>query len=120
MLMVHESDPIQLTADATHLAAVMLMFNPTENVGAIKPVRPWSNRRGRNAPVWSRLALDLLRRANAPMTTREIANRIAWDRGITDPKTVASIECSLHITLARRIGEGVLLSPGPPKRWTLE
>jgi hypothetical protein len=65
-LRVAHSDRLRLMSDLTHLAAVIRMFAPGEDVEAIKPVRQWRNRRGR--ANWSRLALDVLREANAPMT----------------------------------------------------
>jgi len=55
-----------------------------------------------------------------PHDPRAIARRIAHDQGIAEPKTIASIECSLHITLEKRIGDGVVRVEGSPKRWRLE
>ena len=110
-------DRLRLMSDLTHLAHVIRMFAPGEDVEAIKPLRQWRNRRGRAS--WSRLALDVLREANETLTTRQIANRIAKAQGVTDPKTVASIECSLHITLGKRVGEGVVQTDTSPKRWHL-
>jgi hypothetical protein len=104
-------------SELAHLTAVIRLFAPGEDVEAIKPLRQWRNRRGR--ANWSRLVLDVLRKANAPMTTRAIANQIARAEGVTNPKTVAAIECSLHQTLERRIGEGVVRVEGAPKRWAL-
>ena len=54
------------------------------------------------------------------MTARQIAYWIAKAQGVTDPKTVASIECSLHITLGKRIGGGVKLTHEALKRWIID
>jgi hypothetical protein len=120
MLLVHEGDPIRLTADATHLAAALLIFKPDENVLAIKPIRPWTNHRGENTGTWARMALDILRQAKRPMTTREIANKIAAAKGVKGYLGTNSIECALHLTLERRIGMGIVRLEGSPKRWAVE
>jgi hypothetical protein len=114
------STPNSKAASGTpqHLAHVIRLFAPGEDVEAIKPVHQWRDRRGR--ANWSRLALDVRCKANAPMTKRAIANRIARAEGVTDPKTVASIECSMRITLEKRIGEGVVRVEGSPNRWRLD
>jgi hypothetical protein len=70
--------------------------------------------------MWTRMALDVIRQANRPMTGREIAKAIVRREGITDPNTLASIECSLQVTLERREGQGVLRAEGSPKRWEIE
>lgn len=116
---VHEGDPERLACELAHLVAVILMFNPDQDFGTIKPIRPWSNRRGRAGRPWTVMALDVLRTANVPLTTREIARRVAIADGVSDPKTLYSIECSLHSTFARRVGVGVVRKPGSPKRWAL-
>lgn len=77
-------------------------------------MRPYEGQRSKH---WTRAALDVLRASNSPMTAREIARRIAKDRGITDNVTLSSIECSLHVTLPKR--EGVVMVGRGPKRWTL-
>lgn len=120
MLLVHEGDPIRLTADATHLAAALLIFKSDENVAAIKPVRPHANHRGENVGTWARMALDILRQAKRPMTTREIATMIAQARDIKGYHGTNSIECALHLTLERRIGVGIIRLEGSPKRWAVE
>ncbi len=59
-------DEAELRADLDHLAAVILMFWPGEDFTAIKPVRPWENRRGSTGAVWFLAALDVLREAGEP------------------------------------------------------
>jgi len=106
-------------ADLAALARVIRLFDPGADVAAIKPIRTWSNRRGRNAPMWSRLALEILRQANRPLTGREIARRITVKLGIKDPRTLYSIECSLQVTLAGYAAEGGLRMETSPKRWSV-
>jgi len=105
----------QPTIDALHqVGHVLRLFNPGEDLSAIPPMRPYKGQRSKH---WTRAALDVLRASNSPMTAREIARRIAKDRGITDNATLSSIECSLHVTLPKR--EGVVMVGREPKRWAL-
>lgn len=101
--------------DLAHLAAVLLMFNPAEDVAAIAPVRPYRPDRGR----WLVKALKVLRTANEPLGARAIARRIMAADGIpaTDFKRLKSIECTLHAVLERMEGCGLTREPGRPKRW---
>lgn len=106
----------ELAEDLAHLEAVMLMFNPTEDVKVIQPVRPYKARGRRH---WCAIAIDVLRDANTPMTTLEIAERVAGVHGVAadDRATRQSIESFLHKALARR--EGIARQSGSPKRWAL-
>jgi hypothetical protein len=112
-------DRVRIMGDLGALARVIRLFEPECDVAAIAPIRVWSNRRGRNAPQWTRLALEVLRQANRPMGSREIARRITTQLGIKDPRTLYSIECSLQVTLDRRAAEGDLRAETAPKRWSV-
>jgi hypothetical protein len=106
----------ELVDDLIHLEAVILMFNPAEDLAGIQPIRPYKARGRRH---WSALAIHVLRAANAPMTTLEIAERVADLHGVSpeDRATRQSIESSLHGALAKR--DGVERLSGSPKRWRL-
>lgn len=107
-------------ADLAHIRAVIRMMSPDEDFRAIKPVRPHTNRKGQSGAVWLRAALDVLRTADAPMTAREIALRVLEARGEPyDAETLQSVQCSLLMTLKRRIGRGVTQCDGYPRRWTM-
>jgi hypothetical protein len=100
--------------DLDALAAVILMFRPDTDLGAIKPIRPYRPKRSK----WLAAALALLRETGQPMTAREIARRLLAAKGlpVTD-KRIKSVECSLHFVLERLEGRGVVREPGQPKRW---
>jgi hypothetical protein len=104
-------------SDLAHLAGVIRMFAPGEDVEAIKPIRPHSNRKGGAGRPWTVAALDIMRTANGPLTARAIARRIVVAQGITDLRTLWSIECSLSSTLPKRAG--VVMADGRPKRWAI-
>jgi hypothetical protein len=105
-----------LTEDLAHLAAVIRMFSPFEDLTAILPVRPYRHGRQR----WSRDALRILRQANAPMTVRELAERVLAARGV-DPTwmVLQGVEASLSAVLTRLERRGLIRGAGQPKRWGL-
>ena len=103
-------------ADLDHLAAVIHMFNPAEDLTAIKPIRPYRPKRER----WNREAIAILKASGAPMTSREIAEAILEARGI--PYTyqdMKRIQCSLYADMARLEGRGVNTVADAPRRWLL-
>jgi hypothetical protein len=106
----------ELVDDLLHLEAVILMFNPTEDLAGIQPIRPYKARGRRH---WCALAVQVLRSANGPMTTLEIAERVADLHGVSPEDKAArqSIESSLHGALNKR--DGIDRLPGSPKRWAL-
>ncbi len=65
--------------------------------------------------------MDILRRADRPMTGRELAYAIMRERGIplSDFPRMKSIECSLHSVLGRLEGNGIVKVASKPKRWRL-
>lgn len=102
--------------DVAHVAAVLLIFRPGEDLSALARLRPYS-RAGRNSRrTWVRGALDVLRTANGPMTAREIAERLIADQGL--PLTTAlriNVVNSLLIGLTKK--PGVVCHPGRPRQW---
>ena len=61
-----------------HLGAVLTMFDPAINLAGIGAIRPYKPHRAR----WNRTALRILRTANAPMGTRELARRTMMAHGV--------------------------------------
>jgi hypothetical protein len=117
-------DESRLTADLEHLAAVILMFWPVEDLAAIKPVRPHaSHKGGKTGAVWLTAALDVLRTAEEPLTAQEIVTRIVAARGEpvnVDSPAFVSAECSLIAALGRRRGSYVVrIGAHRPYRWAL-
>ena len=103
--------------DLDHLAAVILMFKPDENLAAIKPVRPYRENRER----WSRTALTILRREGQPMTARALARRVLAHHGVPLIRAnLQRVECSLHAVLERLEGRGVIRAEDAPKRWRVD
>ncbi len=115
-------DEAALRADLTHLAAVIRMFWPAQDFAAIRPIRPSTNRRGGNGPVWFTSALDVLREAQEPLTAKEIVRRIMRARGEPeDGPEAVSAECSVLATLGRRRAEIGIVRSGTrrPFKWAV-
>ena len=110
-------DPGELVLAKYHVGAVLLMFSPGEDLDAVQPVRPCSHRRGR----WSRLALDILRHANGPLTAQELTRRIMAEAGLdqADLSQFSSIECALHQTIRKLEGDAITRVSDRPKRWAI-
>lgn len=104
--------------DLAHVAAVLLMFEPDEDLSTLLPIRAYA-RAGRNRKrTWMRGAVDVLRTANAPMSAGEIAERVIAAQGLAlTPKLRANVLNSLLIGLRRK--PGVFMHPGRPMRWSL-
>lgn len=101
-------------ADLDHLAAVIHMFNPAEDLTAIKPIRPYRPKRER----WNREALAILKASGEPMTARAIAEAILEARGIPySYQDMKRIQCSLYADMARLEGRGVIQAHEKHKRW---
>jgi hypothetical protein len=100
-----------------HLAAVILMFNPAEDLTAIRPVRPYKAERER----WHRSVLRALKAADGPLRARELARLVMVAHGIdpADQGRLVSISCGLQATLGRLKAEGFVQVTGKPRRWAL-
>ena len=114
-----QADRVQ--ADIAHVEATIRLFRADwagEAIKAIGPIKPsrWK-RRGQGLVT----ALNIMREADGPMTAREIAAKALAAHGITlpDGKTLSTIAGSLAASLERRVGNGVAMIDGRPKRWQL-
>ena len=102
--------------------AVLKMLEPGFNVRQIAARRRYKV----NAPFKRgqgfRLVLDILRHAEAPMTSREIAVAVLRGRGIAEPpmKAIRDMVGLVHSSLRRHQGKIVdAVGEGMPVRWVL-
>lgn len=107
-------------ADVAHVAAVLLLFNPDEDVAAIAPIRPYVIRSGKSprGAVWMRGALDVLRTANAPLAASELAERVIAARGLPYSRALHRGAAS-SIRTGLKAKSGVVCHHGRPSRWSL-
>ena len=104
-------------ADLAHLAAVIALFNPDEDLSAIRAVRPYKVDRER----WHRTVLRTLKAAERPLSARELARRVMAAHGIdpSDMGRLLSISCGLQATLGRLMAQGFVCTTGKPRRWAV-
>ena len=81
----------------------------------LRAIRPYQARKG----YWSRDAFDILRTANRPLRTYELARMVMArnDIAYNDRAALFSIGCSLQAVLARQAREGTVRHFGKPRRW---
>jgi hypothetical protein len=103
--------------DLAHLAVVIAMFNPNEDLSAIRAVRPYKADRER----WHRSVLRILKATDRPLRARELARMVmaAHEADPSDRGRLLSISCGLQATLGRLEAQGFIQCSGKPRRWQL-
>lgn len=115
-----EAQATQLRIDLDHIEHVIRMFQADwrDDNDAVAPRKPsrW-DKRGQGI----RTALTVLREAREPMSAREIVLAV-WERtGLPVPakQELYRISATFNMALSRRVGKGVVMVDGVPKRWLL-
>jgi hypothetical protein len=111
-----------LRRDISAVEATIRLFRKDwqgEGIAAVAPIKP-SRWGGRGQGV--RLALDVLRGAEHPLTAREVATGAFRMQGLAlpDSKTITAVAGSIEQCLARRAGNGVNRIDGKPPRWSID
>ena len=111
------TDQVEHQVAMGHLGAVIHMIDPAVNLEAIRAIRSYQARKG----YWSRDAFDILRTANRPLRTYELARMVMARNGIAynDRAALFSIGCSLQAVLSRQAREGTVRHFGKPRRWVV-
>jgi hypothetical protein len=100
--------------DLAHLAAVIRMFNPDEDLSLIRPIGPYRERRER----WSRDALSILRQANSALTVRTLVRLVLSTRSVPQTRSnIERVESTLRCVLKRLEGRDVVRESNSPQRW---
>lgn len=115
-------DKAPIRANIEHVAAVILLLEPGFDLASIKP-----RQRYKPNPVFDRgecftAALDVLRRAGVPLTSKEVATRLLEERGIAAPdrKAVRHMVGAVHASFLNHAGRVVIAHPGTrPRRWSV-
>lgn len=111
----------KLRKDIAHIEATIRLFRAEWHGSEITPVAPLKPSRWGGRGQGLRLALDVLRNADQPMTAREIATKALASPGIElpDSKTLSAVAGTITACLERRVGVGVTVIEGRPRRWQL-
>lgn len=105
------------TQDVAHVAAVLLMFRPDEDLSGLLPLRSYA-RQTDTASTWLRGALDALRMANAPMSAAEIAERVIAAQGLVYSRALHR-NATASILTSLKSKPHVIRHVGRPTRWSV-
>jgi hypothetical protein len=110
---------IKLRTAMMQVEAVLQMLQPGFSVAAIAAKRrnksnPWFKR-----GTLFRSAVDVMRRAGAPMTARDIAAALIADKAPqASRKQAIDLQAAILAALRKR-NNGMVIGEGAPARWTL-
>jgi hypothetical protein len=95
------------------------LFDPQWDPARITPVH--ARRRTRKPGDISRTAYGVLREAREPLTGRQLAREVASRFKLEGPdeRAIARIESAIHNALRTKLGRGVYLYEGTPRRWAV-
>src|SRR6202163_1165743 len=119
-LLANKPEAIRLRTAMMQVEAVVKMLEPGFNVCGIAAKRsnksnPWFKR-----GTLFRSAVDVLRRAGAPMTAREIADTLIADKAPqATRKQAIDLQAAILAALRKRNG-GTVVGEGAPARWKLK
>jgi hypothetical protein len=119
-LLANKREAIRLRTAMMQVEAVVKMLEPGFNIASIAAKRrnksnPWFKR-----GTLFRSAVDVLRRATAPMTAREIADALVADKAPqATRKQATDLQAAILAALRKRNGATVV-GEGAPARWRLK
>lgn len=118
LILALDAQATQLRIDLDHIEHVIRLFQEhwRDDNDAVAPRKPsrW-DKRGQGIKT----ALTVLRETSEPMSAREIALAV-WERtGLPVPakQELYRISATFNMALSRRVGKGVVMVEGVPKRW---
>jgi hypothetical protein len=113
---------LSLTADLAHIEAVMRLFDPSWDKAGVRPIIPYTPSRWRKKGLGMRTTIEILKRADTPLTTREIATQVLERLSLPKPDRweFNSLCASFHTSLSHQIDKGLVMVEGKPKRWLLK
>ena len=116
-----DAQATQLRIDLDHIEHVIRMFQQDwrANNDAVAPRKPsrW-DKRGQGIKT----ALAVLREAREPMMAREIVLAVWADTGLPVPakQELYRITSTFNMALGRRVGKGMVMVEGLPRRWEIK
>ena len=118
----HEREAVRLRSLLTNIEVSIALFDKRIAAQSIKPIRPRKPSRWGKRGVGARIYLDILRNAKGPLTTLEIAKQAAASAVYADcsKASIKALVGPINKSLELRIGKGVVLVDGHPKRWALK
>jgi hypothetical protein len=109
-----------LRSEMAHVEATLRMFQGDWTPDTATGKRPYRPSRWSRRHQGTRLALTILREADKPLTTNEIALELLQRSGMpVDRDGIERTTALLRSALTKRIGQGVVCHEGYPKRWSI-
>ena len=110
-----------IRADIEHVAAVILMLEPDFDLSAIAPRTRYKRNLLFKRGECFRAAIDVLRRAEGPLTSKEVATRMLQAKGAAEPDrlTVRHMVGAVHVSFLNHQGGTIIAHKGKPVRWSL-
>jgi hypothetical protein len=110
-----------ISRDIAHVEAVIRMFDPNWCGASIQPVAPRTPCRWRKRGDGLRLALQVLREADGPLSATEIATRALTISGRATPSESDHriIGTDLSYLLRRHLGAALVEIEGRPRRYQI-
>jgi hypothetical protein len=112
----------RLAGDMVHLEAVIRMFDPSFNVRSIAARRRYKGNGLYKRGTLLRHALDVLRAASEPLTSREVVLAMLAAKGVASPTTkqIRDLYGGVQSSLRNYEGKSVeRVGEGMPMRWRL-
>lgn len=96
---------------------IRLQCDPEWDPGTVRPIVQRSKHDARGDI--SKAAYKVLKQAKEPMKARELARAAMPLLGITNPdeKETARVSTAIHLSMQRRLKEGLVTCEGRPARW---
>ncbi len=118
----HEREAVRLRSLLASIEASIALFDARIVAQSIKPIRPHNPSRWGKRGGGVQIYLAILRKSDGPLTSLEIAAKAAAInmRADCSKASIKALVGPINSALRNRIGRGVVLVEGHPKRWGLE
>lgn len=118
---VHEREAVRLRHMLANIEVSISLFDDRIIAQSIKPIRPHKPSRWGKRGGGVQIYLEILRKADRPLTTLEIATKAAaFDVHADCSKaSIKALVGPINKSLGLRIGKGAVLVDGHPKRWLI-
>jgi hypothetical protein len=118
---VHEREAARLRSLLANIEVSIALFDARIATQSIKPIRPRKPSRWGNRGGGVRIYLDILRRADRPLTSLEIAKQAAAfdSHGDGDKARIKLLVGPINKSLGLREGKGIIRHASKPVRWSL-
>jgi hypothetical protein len=120
-ILQHRKEGARLAEAMQHVEAVIRLFDPAYDVTRIAARRRYKGNGIFKRGTILRHVLDVLRKAQGPLTAREITERLLSERrAILAPKAMRSLIASVQTSLVNHEGKTVVrVGEGMPGRWKI-